>query len=98
MLEPDSTYITPFTTIGVTSGVEGLGGFERFDGVRGSTRFRFHAGCSLPTLSALICFRGENFLPARSRAYIGQSPSAGFWARMPTTSPARASAANIRRN
>ena len=63
MLEPDSTYITPFTTIGVTSGFEGLGGFERFDGVRGSTRVRFHAGCSLPTLSALICFSGLNRFP-----------------------------------
>ena len=37
----------------------------------GSTR-----ACRFETFSAVTCFRGENLVPARSRPYIGQSPSA----------------------
>ena len=41
-----------------------------------STRVTFQAGVSDETLPALICVSGEYLVPARSRAYIGQSASA----------------------
>jgi len=71
---PAGKYITPWTTMGVTS----LNVFAA--GLLASGRNLYDQACvSFCTLPGLICVSGEKRVLARSRLYVGQSAApAGF--------------------